>query len=1745
MREYKILSIVLFFVVSELLYSQATCPTGYIPAALSTSLSTNGTFSNVSGTTGSGGLVTGNNPSTTVGTNYSSIGFWSQARRCTNDAYTHMTCGAPNEFTLANGTKNWVAGLVRINPFPGDPANNVPALNTYYYSNGNDLGGEYLLWEQTISGMTIGRTYTFSCYVNNAIDTIVSSNCDPIIRLRVGGSNGLPNGTLVSGPIALTEAMCAPSQPLGGWIRIEYSFTATSTSQVFKVTDGAANSTGDDFALTAVTVVGCIPNPQLITDTPCLGDTMHLSAVNSSTIPYTYNWSGPNNFSYTGANIVRASMSSTQYGTYTVTITDTFGVSNTKSIYVPQPIQPVNNTPTTNLCENNMRTLSGTPQGGTWSIVSGAGYLNSNIYIPSSVLSDSTTILRYNIGKCHSDVSFMINDLGIAQNLTSIDTICESGTKILNALPSGGSWSILNGGGSIAGNVYTPSNISTNTLATLRYTIPANGVCPANSDDTSFVINFAPVVATNNISPNPICETSTKALSASPAGGTWTVISGSGSISGNSYIPSDISNNTEDTIRYTVAANGKCASTTSDIHFTVNSTPPVAVNSTSTSDICENSTKTLVGSPAGGSWSILSGGGSITGSTYTPANVSSNTPVSIRYSIAANGECSGTTSDVSFTVNVRAADSANTTSTANICESSSKVLTSSVSGGTWSILSGGGTISGSTYTPANVTSNTTVTVRYTIPSNGACAGVVSDRIFQVDSAPTIATNSTSTADICETAVTNLIGNPSGGSWSIISGGGTISGSTYTPANISANTTVTIRYTIASNGTCPASFSDKSFTVNAYLGVASNATTNTAICETETKMLSGSPSGGSWSLISGSGTIGGTTYTSANIFSNNSVTVRYTIPVNGACPSSASDVGFLVHSQDSAKNTTDSSRICEIGTKVLVGSPTGGSWSIISGGGTINGSTYIPANVSNNTYITVRYTIPNNGACTTAKSSDVQFLVNYQDSAKNKVDTSGICETTSKSLVGVPTGGSWSILSGGGTISGASYIPPNIISNSQVTLRYSLPVNGACTAAKFEDASFILYSQDTARNNIDTASICETGSKSLIASPTGGTWSIVTGNGNINGNNYTPINVSANTLINIRYSIPANGNCIASSSDRSFVVNSEPGIANNSTSTSDICETSTKTLQGTPASGSWSVVSGGGTIAGSTYTPANVSSNSSVTVRYTMSANGACVGSIADKSFNVNYDLGTATNSTTTSSICETGTKTLIGSPSGGAWSILSGGGSVAGNTYTPPNIASNTSVTLRYSIPANGACSPTSADQSFNVNFQPPIANNITQPNDVCETSSKLLQGSPIGGTWSVLSGGGSITDSIYTPANVSANTLVTVRYTVNANGVCAETHSDVSFSVNPNPGAALNNTSNAAICETSTKQLVGSPSGGMWSIMSGSGIVNGNTFTPNGIDSNSQAVLRYNIAAVGACPATNSDVSFTINTDPGIAINSTSADRICENGVKALVGTPSNGSWSIVQGGGAISGTSYTPSDITTNSNVTVRYMIASNGACPVTSSDVSFGVDYFPGLASNESDTSAICETQTKVLTGVPEGGTWSILEGGGVISNSLFSPADNISNSRVTIRYTIDANGACVKSNSDLSFLVNFHPGNAVNQTDTSMICETTTKLIQGAPSNGQWSLIQGAGTITNGAYYPSNIEQDNIVTIRYLIPSNGACLSSYADQSFVVNYLPDNAQVDTLNSSLCSNESKKLKGLPDGGDWTIVSGGWFYL
>ena len=204
-----------------------------------------------------------------------------------------------------------------------------------------------------------------------------------------------------------------------------------------------------------------------------------------------------------------------------------------------------------------------------------------------------------------------------------------------------------------------------------------------------------------------------------------------------------------------------------------------------------------------------------------------------------------------------------------------------------------------------------------------------------------------------------------------------------------------------------------------------------------------------------------------------------------------------------------------------------------------------------------------------------------------------------------------------------------------------------------------------------------------------------GNGNSGGD--ILLSNSVTTVMSGIYTVTATDSNGCSGSKNITVNVVCPNPANNATAAASINENQTKTLTSSPSGGSWNIVSGGGTINGSTYTPANINTNTDVTIKYTIAADGACVATTDDATFTVTPVCAVASNTTSTTSITELQTKSLEGSPSGGTWSIIAGGGTINGNVYSPDDINTNTDVTIKYTIAADGSCDATTSIRTFTV----------------------------------------------------------------------------------------------------------------------------------------------------------------------------------------------------------------------------------------------------------------------------------------------------------------------------------------------------------------------------------------------------------------------------------------------------------------
>jgi Domain of unknown function DUF11 len=173
----------------------------------------------------------------------------------------------PGGFSIQKGSVSYNGGSLIGRPFAGDPSREVPASDTYFYSNpfitkDDDqfyADGEGLLWSQTVP-VSPTTTYNFYAYFDNLLRVGSNAN-DPVIELRVDDNPNDSNPAIAAGPpITVTDSPDI-------WVPIQYAFTTTptQTQAVLEIWDVIGKNPnpafdpyqGDDFAMVGINLRQC------------------------------------------------------------------------------------------------------------------------------------------------------------------------------------------------------------------------------------------------------------------------------------------------------------------------------------------------------------------------------------------------------------------------------------------------------------------------------------------------------------------------------------------------------------------------------------------------------------------------------------------------------------------------------------------------------------------------------------------------------------------------------------------------------------------------------------------------------------------------------------------------------------------------------------------------------------------------------------------------------------------------------------------------------------------------------------------------------------------------------------------------------------------------------------------------------------------------------------------------------------------------------------------------------------------------------------------------------------------------------------------------------------------------------------------------------------------------------------------------------------------------------------------------
>ncbi|MCW3103813.1 MAG: C-terminal target protein [Bacteroidetes bacterium] len=350
---------------------------------------------------------------------------------------------------------------------------------------------------------------------------------------------------------------------------------------------------------------------------------------------------------------------------------------------------------------------------GSWSLITGSGSFSNTSSATSSLsgLSAGTTVMSWTIsnGVCPSSsdtVSLMVDAMPSAANAGGDQHVCvSSSAATMNAVvPSVGTgvWAQLSGSGSIA--LASSPSTAVSGLApgvnTFQWTV-SNGVCPASVSTVNVIVDALP--DSSFAGADLITCESSPLLSLSgnaPVSGTgqWSVQSGSGIFSDPASPVSTVNVSTPGThtLAWTIT-NGVCPASVSTLNVRVDALPTAADAGNSRSVCISSPSVPLNGNvPAVGnpSWAMVSGGGSISSPSAPLASVSGLSPGANVFSYTiSNGVCPSSVASVTITAD-ELPDTAHAGAdlTTDIPFVQLQGNSPSVGTGTWSQLSGTGTI---------------------------------------------------------------------------------------------------------------------------------------------------------------------------------------------------------------------------------------------------------------------------------------------------------------------------------------------------------------------------------------------------------------------------------------------------------------------------------------------------------------------------------------------------------------------------------------------------------------------------------------------------------------------------------------------------------------------------------------------------------------------------------------------------------------------------------------------------------------------------------------------------------------------------------------------------------------------------------------------------------------------------------------------------------------------------------------------
>ncbi len=364
------------------------------------------------------------------------------------------------------------------------------------------MSGTYTLTIQDSHGCT--NTASTTLTVNpqpTATATHSTPTCAGSPLSLTGGANGMSSYSW-TGPNSYSSSSQSPT--------VSSSATsAMSGTYTISVTDGNGCSNTASTTLT----VNPQPTATATSNSPvCAGDALTLTG--GANGMSSYSWTGPNSYSSSNQSpIVSSSATTAMSGTYTISVTDGNGCSNTASTTVTVNSLPVVYAGADQTISNGTSTsindATVTPSGSyNYSWTPAGSLTNATVLNPTTVNLSSTTQFIFTATdqttSCPSlpDTVVIFVTGGPLTVVGANDTICNGESVTLNAMYSGGSGTYTYSWTSIpAGFTSTQANPTVSPTVTTTYHIIVDDGFNTANDDITIIVNPLPNV-TAAYSPN-------------------------------------------------------------------------------------------------------------------------------------------------------------------------------------------------------------------------------------------------------------------------------------------------------------------------------------------------------------------------------------------------------------------------------------------------------------------------------------------------------------------------------------------------------------------------------------------------------------------------------------------------------------------------------------------------------------------------------------------------------------------------------------------------------------------------------------------------------------------------------------------------------------------------------------------------------------------------------------------------------------------------------------------------------------------------------------------------------------------------------------------------------------------------------------------------------------------------------------------------------------------------------------------